>query len=72
MPTIKLVDVTKAFGRIKAIDQVSLQIAEGEYVCVLGPTGAGKTTLLRLIAGLETATSGRIELDGHDDHQYPG
>jgi putative spermidine/putrescine transport system ATP-binding protein len=66
MPTIKLVDVTKAFGRIKSIDRVSLRIAEGEYVCVLGPTGAGKTTLLRLIAGLETATSGRIELDGHD------
>jgi putative spermidine/putrescine transport system ATP-binding protein len=66
MPTIKLVDVTKAFGRIKSIDRVSLQIAEGEYVCVLGPTGAGKTTLLRLIAGLESATSGRIELDGHD------
>ena len=66
IPTIKLVDVTKAFGRIRSIDQVSLQITEGEYVCVLGPTGAGKTTLLRLIAGLETATSGRIELDGHE------
>ena len=66
MPTIKLVDVTKAFGRIKSIDQVGLQIADGEYVCVLGPTGAGKTTLLRLVAGLETATSGHIELDGHD------
>jgi ABC-type Fe3+/spermidine/putrescine transport system ATPase subunit len=66
MPTIKLVDVTRGFGRIKAIDKVSLQIAEGEYVCVLGPTGAGKTTLLRLIAGLETVTSGSIELDGHD------
>jgi ABC-type Fe3+/spermidine/putrescine transport system ATPase subunit len=66
MPTIKLVEVTREYDRIRAIDQVSLQIGEGEYVCVLGPTGAGKTTLLRLIAGLETATSGCIEFDGHD------
>jgi len=66
MPTVKLVSVTKRFGRIKAIDRVSLQIADGEYVCVLGPTGAGKTTLLRLIAGLTTATSGSIALDGSE------
>jgi putative spermidine/putrescine transport system ATP-binding protein len=71
MPTIKLVNATKAFGRIKAIDRVSLQIADGEYVCVLGPTGAGKTTLLRLIAGLTTATSGSIELDGRDITNVP-
>jgi putative spermidine/putrescine transport system ATP-binding protein len=66
MPTIKLANVTKIFGRTRAIDRVSLQIADGEYVCILGPTGAGKTTLLRLIAGLTTATSGSIQLDGHD------
>jgi len=66
MPTIRLENVTRTFGRTKAIDHVSLEIAEGEYVCVLGPTGAGKTTLLRLIAGLTTATSGRIELDGRE------
>jgi putative spermidine/putrescine transport system ATP-binding protein len=66
MPTIKLANVTRTFGRTRAIDRVSLQITDGEYVCILGPTGAGKTTLLRLIAGLTTATSGSIELDGHD------
>jgi ABC-type Fe3+/spermidine/putrescine transport system ATPase subunit len=71
MPAIQLVNVTRTFGRIKAIDRVSLQIADGEYVCVLGPTGAGKTTLLRLVAGLTTATSGSIELDGRDITNVP-
>lgn len=66
MPSIKLANLTRTFGRIKAIDKVSLEIADGEYVCVLGPTGAGKTTLLRLIAGLTTATTGSIELDGKE------
>jgi putative spermidine/putrescine transport system ATP-binding protein len=64
MPSIKLTNVSRTFGRIKAIDNVSLEIAEGEYICVLGPTGSGKTTLLRLIAGLVYPTSGSIELDG--------
>ena len=64
LPSIRLIDVSKTFGRIKAIHNVSLQIADGEYVCVLGPTGSGKTTLLRLIAGLTYPTSGSIELDG--------
>jgi ABC-type Fe3+/spermidine/putrescine transport system ATPase subunit len=71
MPSIKLLNVTRTFGTIKAIDKVSLEIAEGEYVCVLGPTGAGKTTLLRLMAGLTTATSGAIELDGKDVTDVP-
>lgn len=64
MPSIRLVDVSKTFGRIKAIDHVNLEIKDGEYVCVLGPTGSGKTTLLRLIAGLTSPTGGNIELDG--------
>jgi len=66
VPSIRLLKVTRAFGRTKAIDRFSLEIADGEYVCILGPTGAGKTTLLRLVAGLETVTSGMIEIDGKD------
>ena len=66
MPSIRLQNVVRTFGRTKAIDRVSLEITDGEYVCILGPTGAGKTTLLRLIVGLETVTSGTIELDGKE------
>jgi ABC-type Fe3+/spermidine/putrescine transport system ATPase subunit len=66
VPSIRLLKVTRAFGRTKAIDRFSLEIADGEYVCILGPTGAGKTTLLRLVAGLATVTSGMIEIDGKD------
>ena len=64
LPSIRLVNVSKAFGRIKAIDDVSLEIGNLEYVCVLGPTGSGKTTLLRLIAGLTSPSTGEIEFDG--------
>jgi len=64
LTSITLVDVTKTFARVRAIDRISLEIRDGEYVCVLGPTGSGKTTLLRLIAGLTSPTSGDIKLDG--------
>ena len=49
---IELMNVTKKFGEITALNKVELSIEDGEYVCVLGQTGAGKTTLLRTIAGL--------------------
>jgi multiple sugar transport system ATP-binding protein len=58
--------VTKAFGAVKAVDDVSFEIADGEFVCLLGPSGCGKTTTLRLIAGLETPTSGRILIGDRD------
>ena len=66
LPSIKLANVSRTFGRIKAVDRVNLGISDGEYVCILGPTGAGKTTLLRLIAGLVAPTSGSVELGGKD------
>jgi ABC-type Fe3+/spermidine/putrescine transport system ATPase subunit len=71
LPSIRLVNVSKSFGAVKAIDHVSLEIGNGEYVCVLGPTGSGKTTLLRLIAGLTSPTAGAIELDGQPVTQTP-
>ena len=63
MPSVQLVNVTKRFKDILALDRVSLNIRSGEYVCVLGPTGSGKTTLLRLIAGLASPDSGKLAVD---------
>jgi iron(III) transport system ATP-binding protein len=63
---LRLRDVTKRFGPVKAVDSVSLDIEEGELVCFLGPSGCGKTTLLRLVAGLEKADAGQVLLGGED------
>jgi NitT/TauT family transport system ATP-binding protein len=62
-PAICIRDLTKSFGGLTAIDRVSLDIAPGEFFMIVGPSGCGKTTLLRILAGLETATSGTIEID---------
>lgn len=58
--------ITKAFGNVRAVDGVSFDIADGEFVCLLGPSGCGKTTTLRMIAGLEAPTEGTIFI-GDDD-----
>lgn len=60
MPDVRLVNVTKRFGRIIAVDHVSLEIKDREYVTLLGPSGCGKTTTLRLIAGLAEPDEGEI------------
>ncbi len=68
MATVALDSLTKQFdnGRIVAVDELSLEIADGEFVTVVGPSGCGKSTTLRMIAGLEEPTSGRIFIDGKD------
>ncbi len=60
MASIRLENITKKYGDTVAIDNLSLEIKDGEFFCVLGPPGAGKTTLLRLIVGLETPDEGNI------------
>lgn len=64
--SIKLDSVTKKFEDVTAVNNVSLEIKQGEFFALLGPSGCGKTTTLRLIAGLETPTSGSIMLNGQD------
>jgi len=66
MAGIRLERIEKAYSRTgpKAVEELSLDIAEGEFLCLLGPSGCGKTTTLRMLAGLEHPTAGRIELGG--------
>ena len=63
---IEIDRVTRKFGDFKALDEVSVQIREGEFFSLLGPSGCGKTTLLRQIAGFDDPTSGSIRLAGQD------
>ena len=62
MPEIKLEHITKRWGKFYAVEDLSLTIADNSFVTLLGPSGCGKTTTLRMIAGLETPTSGRITI----------
>ena len=65
-PEIRLIDLEKRFGDVRAVDGVSLEIASGEFFSLLGPSGCGKTTTLRMIGGFELPTGGRILLRDRD------
>ncbi|HZM27447.1 MAG TPA: ABC transporter ATP-binding protein [Gemmatimonadales bacterium] len=70
-PLLRLVDVSKRFGDVTAVDGVSLDIAAGEFLTILGASGSGKTTTLRLIAGFEPPTAGQILMNGADIAPLP-
>jgi spermidine/putrescine transport system ATP-binding protein len=65
-PDVRLEDVVKAFGDLRAVDGISLEIPRGSFFALLGPSGCGKTTTLRMIGGFEEPTSGRILLGDRD------
>jgi putrescine transport system ATP-binding protein len=70
-PLLRLAHVTKAYGDVVAVRDLSLDIQANEFFALLGPSGCGKTTLMRLIAGFETPDDGRIYLDGQDITELP-
>jgi len=63
---LKIDGITRRFGDVTALDDVTLEIEQGEFFALLGPSGCGKTTLLRIIAGFETPDAGTVTLDGED------
>ncbi|WP_295450821.1 ABC transporter ATP-binding protein [uncultured Thiodictyon sp.] len=70
-PYVRIDHVTKQFGDVYAVDDVSLDIFQGEFFSLLGSSGCGKSTLLRMLAGLERPTKGRIYIDGADVTDIP-
>ena len=70
-PEISLRDLTKRFGEVRAVDDISLDILAGEFFSLLGPSGCGKTTTLRMIGGFDLPTAGTIELRGRDVTRDP-
>ena len=72
MSVLKITDVSKIFaGPTVAVDNFSLEVANGELVCLLGPSGSGKSTLLRMVGGFERPTSGLMTIDGDDITHLP-
>jgi len=70
-PAIRFDHVSRHFGEVKAVDNVALEIRDGEFFSMLGPSGSGKTTCLRMIAGFDRPTSGQIFLYGWDVSNLP-
>jgi multiple sugar transport system ATP-binding protein len=71
MADIKIDRIAKSFGAIAALEEIRLDVPDGEFLALLGPSGCGKTTLLRIIAGLETQSSGRVLIGGRDVTDLP-
>jgi len=71
MAAIELIEVTKRWGEMTAVDRVSFRVEDGEFMVLLGPSGCGKSTTLRMIAGLEETGAGRILIGGEDVTDAP-
>jgi ABC-2 type transport system ATP-binding protein len=70
-PALRIDNVVKSYGALRALNGVSLAASAGEFIALLGPNGAGKTTLFQLLSGLFVPDSGRIEIMGHDMRRDP-
>ena len=68
---VRIEHVSKRFGRVEAVDDVTLSIGQGEFFSLLGPSGCGKTTLLRMVGGFALPDSGTIAIEGKDVTDLP-
>jgi multiple sugar transport system ATP-binding protein len=71
MATLDLIDVQKSFGQTKILHDISISLADGEFLVLVGPSGCGKSTLMNIIAGLEEPSAGQLKLDGQDITPLP-
>lgn len=71
MANVRLDNIRKSFNKTAVLHGISLDIASGEFISLLGASGCGKTTLLRIVAGLEGVTAGNVQIDGRDVTQLP-
>jgi multiple sugar transport system ATP-binding protein len=71
MADVRFESIRKTFGKVVAVDDVDLEVADGDFVVLLGPSGCGKTTLLRCLAGLEKVDAGRVLIGGRDATDLP-
>ncbi len=71
MTALTLTNISKSFGAVEVLKDISLSVEQGEFVVFVGPSGCGKSTLLRVIAGLEDATSGDVQIDGELVNNVP-
>lgn len=68
---LELLSITKKFDDFTAVESINLKVGRGEFIAIMGPSGCGKTTLLRILAGLETASSGQLHICGKDVSDVP-
>ena len=71
MATVTLEDLTKEYGTLTAVNDLNLEIKDGELLCLLGPSGCGKSTTLRMLGGLETPTGGEVHIGGERATETP-
>ena len=68
---VKTEQLSKHYGKLIALDSLSLEVPHGEILVLVGPNGAGKTTALKLLVGLLSPTTGRVTISGFDVHRHP-